>query len=159
MVSFRVDRRSYVTVVDIGPEGGVSQLFPNPVSDANLFFADGLVPGGTEIRVPDSLIGGNANFYIDYEPPGGPDTLRVFATTNPVTAQRLRAYLAIYMAAAEPAGEPPPFTEIFLPLEAEPVLEVGTPETGFGAAAGIGKVLPTNFVDWAAASISFRVDE
>ncbi len=159
LMSISVDRRAYITVVDIGPEGGISPLFPNPVSDEKLFFPEGLVPEGTEIRIPDSLVGGTAGFYIDYEPPGGQDTLRVFATTDPVTAQRLRDYLGRYVAAIDSAGTLPPFTDVFLPLEAGPPLEVGTPETGFGAPTGIGQALPVNFVDWAATSVSFRVQD
>jgi len=83
----------------------------------------------------------------------------VFATTDPVTAQRIRGYLGQYAAAVESADRPPPFTDLFLPLDAGPKLEVGTPETGFGASAGLGTVLPRNFVDWAATSVSFRVQE
>jgi len=159
MMSISVDRPAYITVIDVGPEGNVSPLFPNPVSDERLFFQDGLVPGSTEIRIPDSLVGGAAGFYIDYEPPAGPDAVRVFATTDPVTAQRIRGYLGQYAAAVESADKPPPFTDLFLPLDAGPKLEVGTPETGFGASTGLGTVLPRNFVDWAATSVSFRVQE
>lgn len=159
LMSISVDRPALITVVDIGPDGGIVQLFPNPVSDQRSFFPDGFVPEGMEIRIPDSLVGGVAGFYVDYEPPGGPDTLRVFATSDPVTAQRLRDYVARYTVSVESGVKPPPFTDIFLPLEENPLPEVGTPETGFGGTTGIPVALPKNFVDWAATSVSFRIRE
>ncbi len=159
MMRISVDRPAYITVVDIGPEGGISPMFPNPVSDEHSFYPEGLVPGGTEIRIPDSLVAGTAGFYIDYEPPGGPDTLRVFATADPVTAQRIREHLARLVAAADSTIPPQNFTEIFLPLDTAPAAEVGTAASGFGASSVLGQDVPQNFVDWAATSVSFRVQE
>ena len=41
MMRIRVNRTAYITVVDIGPEGGVTPLFPNPVSDERGYFPEG----------------------------------------------------------------------------------------------------------------------
>jgi len=159
MMSLWVDRPAFVTVVDVGPEGVISQLFPNPVSDQRSFFPDGFIPEGTEVRIPDSLVGGVAGFYVDYEPPAGPDTLRVFVTSDPVTARRIRDYIARYSLSLESSEKPPQFLDIFLPVEDKPLPEVGTSETGFGETMGLPVALPRNFVDWSATSVSFRIRE
>lgn len=159
MMSLWVDRPAFVTVVDVGPEGVISQLFPNPVSDQRSFFPDGFIPQGTEVRIPDSLVGGSAGFYVDYEPPAGPDTLRVFVTSDPVTARRIRDYVARYAVSVESSEKPPEFLDIFLPIEDKPPPEVGTSETGFGGTMGLPVSLQRNFVDWSATSVSFWIRE
>lgn len=159
IMSLRVSQAAYVTVVDIGPEGSVSPLFPNPVSDQNDFYPDGRIPFGQEIRVPDSLTSSNAGFYIDYEPPPGPDTLRVFAAGDPLTAARIRDYLGRYVAWAEEGGEAPDFQDLFLPVVMPVMKEVGTALTGFGESPGSGVLEETVFGNWSASSVSFRIGD
>lgn len=158
IISLRASQSAYVTVVDIGPEGSVSPLFPNSVSDKNQFFPDGRIPFGQEIRVPDSLTSGSAGFYIDYEPPLGPDTLRVFAAADPLTAARIRDYLGRYVAWLEEGGDKPDFQDLFLPVAMPVMQEVGTALTGFGESPG-GVREETVFGSWSASSVSFRIEE
>lgn len=159
MMLIRSSRTAYITVVDIGPEGGVTPLFPNPVSDEREFFPEGRIPPGQEIRIPDSLTGGQAGFYIDYEPPEGHDTLRVFAAGDPLTAALIRDYLGRYLLWIEGDGPRPDFQELFLPLELPAMEELGSEVTGFGTGLGTGIHAEPVFGSWAASSVSFRIDE
>jgi hypothetical protein len=159
IMSLRVSQAAYVTVIDIGPEGSVSLLFPNSVSDQNDFYPDGRIPFGQEIRVPDSLTSSSAGFYIDYEPPLGPDTLRIFAAGDPVTAARIRDYLGRYVAWLEEGGEQPDFQDLFLPVAMPVMKEVGTALTGFGESPGGGVLEKTVFGTWSASSVSFRIGD
>ena len=159
MMHVRVSQPAYITVVDIGPDGGLAPFFPNSVSDERNFYPDGLIPFGQEVRIPDSLAGGNAGFFIDYEPPLGSDTLRVFAAGDPLTAARIRDYLGRYLLWVDGEGSKPDFQDIFLPVEMPAVKAVGTELTGFGAPMGAGATSDPVFGTWAASSVSFRIDE
>ncbi len=159
MMRIRVNRTAYITVVDVGPEGSVTPLFPNPVSDERGYFPEGRIPPGQEIKIPDSLTGGQAGFYIDYEPPEGHDTLRVFAAGDPLTAELIRDYLGRYLLWIEEDGARPDFQELFLPVELPAMEEVGSEVTGFGTGLGTGIRAEPVFGSWAASSVSFRIGE
>jgi hypothetical protein len=91
-LAIRVSAPAYLTIVDVDPEGKVNVLFPNPLQGPG-FYADGLVPAGSSVLIPDSLEGGNlANFFFDYSPPSGLDTIRVFAAADLETARRIRDF-------------------------------------------------------------------
>lgn len=130
----RVNRDSYLTIVDVDAEGGVNILFPN-AAQAEDFYPQGLVAGGETVLIPDSLESGNrARFFLDYGPPSGLDTIRVFASADAGTTEMIRSFVAqaqgevmarslpkslramqlalarprgVVVAADEPAGEPP----------------------------------------------------
>lgn len=81
---------AYITIVDVGPDGAVNLLFPNDYQMPT-FQPQGLVRPHEVITVPDSLAAGNrAGFYWDYSPPAGMDTVRIFASTDPGTANAIR---------------------------------------------------------------------
>ena len=84
---------SYLTIVDVDPEGAVAVLFPNAISERNGFYPQGFVHGGKAVRIPDGLENNQAGFNWDYVPPTGVDTIRVFAANDLATAERIRAYL------------------------------------------------------------------
>jgi len=89
-LQIEVSSNAYVTVVDVDSEGGVNLLFPNDYQQPT-FHGDGGVRARERILIPDSLQPNNrAGFYWDYSPPRGVDTLRVFAATDPATAETIR---------------------------------------------------------------------
>jgi hypothetical protein len=93
VLEIEVTDDSYLTVVDIDPDGAVGILFPNPISEKRGFLPDGFVRGGSSVRIPDGLDAPRAGFHWDYVPPAGIDTLRVFAAGDEVTARKIRAYV------------------------------------------------------------------
>jgi hypothetical protein len=91
-LEIRVNLPAYLTIVDVDAEGKVNILFPNDAQGAD-FYPDGLVPGGESVLIPDSLESGNqARFFLDYSPPAGLDTVRVFAAADLDTARRIREF-------------------------------------------------------------------
>ena len=94
MLQIDVNADSYLTVIDIDPEGTVTVLFPNSYTSAG-FLPDGFVRAGATTYIPDSLAPGNrAGFFWDYSPPAGLDTIQVFATTDLDTATKIRSWMA-----------------------------------------------------------------
>ena len=93
MLEIEVSEDSYVTVVNIDPEGAVGILFPNAISDRRGFYRDGFIAGSKRVRIPDSLSGNSAGFYWDYSAPAGVDTIRVFAARDLATARTIRQYV------------------------------------------------------------------
>ncbi len=86
-----VDKKVYLTVVDIDSEGNANLLFPNAYSEENNFYPKGQVEGNETVLLPDSLERGNeSGFNWDYGPPAGEDTIRVFASTDLKTAKTIR---------------------------------------------------------------------
>lgn len=82
----------FLTLTHVDPEGGVQVLFPNPLSEARGFHADGRIGADEPVFVPDSLEDTNqAGFHLDYAPPAGTDTIRAFCSTDRKTAHALRA--------------------------------------------------------------------
>jgi hypothetical protein len=94
MLEIEVSEDSYITVVDIDPEGSVGVLFPNPISDRRGFYRDGLIKAGRPVSIPDALADNSAGFYWDYAAPAGIDTIRVFAARDLATATKIRQYIA-----------------------------------------------------------------
>jgi hypothetical protein len=88
----RVNAPAYLTIVDVDTEGKVNILFPNAAQGED-FHPDGLVPGGESVLIPDTIESGNrAGFFLDYSPPAGLDTVRVFAAADLDTARRIREF-------------------------------------------------------------------
>ncbi|MEO8324553.1 MAG: caspase family protein [Nitrospirota bacterium] len=88
------DTDVYITIVDVDAEGGVNVLFPNSYQNSR-YYPDGFMEAGRTVLLPDSLQSGNqAGFHWDYANPPGVDTIRVFASTTPELAQRIRQAVA-----------------------------------------------------------------
>lgn len=84
------DTDAYITIVDVDAEGNVNVLFPNSYQNPR-YYPDGFIMAGRTVLLPDSLQSGNqAGFHFDYANPPGVDTIRVFASTTPELAQRIR---------------------------------------------------------------------
>ncbi len=87
----QTDTPGYLTIVDVDSEGHVNILFPNDHQKTD-FYANGFIPAGQPVMIPDSLEAGNrAGFFWDYTPPTGEDTIRVFLSTDQGTADMIRA--------------------------------------------------------------------
>jgi len=94
MLRIRANADCYLTVVDVQPDGAVNLLFPNANQNAD-FLPDGRIPGGREIRLPDSFAAGNrAGFHWPCGPPAGLETIRVFACTDIADARITRRLVA-----------------------------------------------------------------
>ena len=88
------DTDCYITIVDVDAEGAVNVLFPNSYQNPQ-YVPGGFIQAGRTVLLPDSLQSGNqAGFHWDYANPPGVDTIRVFASTTPDLAQRIRAAVA-----------------------------------------------------------------
>lgn len=88
------DTDAYITIVDVDAEGNVNVLFPNSYQNSR-YFPEGFIEAGRTVLLPDSLQSGNqAGFHWDYANPPGVDTIRVFASTTPELAQRIRQAVA-----------------------------------------------------------------
>jgi hypothetical protein len=88
------DTDAYITIVDVDAEGNVNVLFPNSYQNPR-YYPDGFIKAGLTVLLPDSLQSGNqAGFHFDYANPPGVDTIRVFASTTPELAQRIRQAVA-----------------------------------------------------------------
>jgi hypothetical protein len=92
-LQLRVSEDSYITIVDVDQEGGINLLFPNEIQGRD-FYPNGKVKGGETVLVPDTLGEGNrARFNFDISLPHGIDTIRVFATKEPSTAEMIRQFI------------------------------------------------------------------
>ncbi|MBN1570584.1 MAG: caspase family protein [Acidobacteria bacterium] len=88
-----VSQDAYITIVDVDQEGGVNLLFPNEHQKED-FYPQGFVPKDEQFMIPDSLESGNkAGFNWDISPPGGIDTIRVFASSDLETAEAIRKHV------------------------------------------------------------------
>lgn len=88
------DTDAYITIVDVDAEGNVNVLFPNSYQNPR-YYPDGFINAGRTVLLPDSLQSGNqAGFHWDYANPPGVDTIRVFASTTPELAKRIRRAVA-----------------------------------------------------------------
>jgi hypothetical protein len=88
------DTDAYITIVDVDAEGTVNVLFPNSYQNPR-YYPDGFIQAGRTVLLPDSLQSGNqAGFHWDYANPPGVDTIRVFASTTPELAKRIRQAVA-----------------------------------------------------------------
>jgi hypothetical protein len=96
---------SYITIVDVDSEGSMTVLFPNNYQHED-FFANGAVRGGQHLMIPDSLESGNrAGFYWDYGPPRGTDTVRVFASSDLMTATSIRQHINVLQKSGSSVGD------------------------------------------------------
>lgn len=96
----RASADAFLTIVDVDSEGGVNLLFPSEHQRQG-FYPDGFVRAGEVVLLPDSLQSGNrGGFFWDYTPPRGNDTIRVFASTDPQTAQAIRQRVRLLSAQA-----------------------------------------------------------
>lgn len=152
MLEIEVSEDSYITVVDIDPEGSVGVLFPNPISDRRDFYRDGLIGAGRPVSIPDALTDNSAGFYWDYAAPAGVDTIRVFAARDLATARKIRQYIAELASNVNTRGnnEPVDRRDLFK----------ATPSMG---QRGVQVVAESdeaaNSSDWAAATAIFLVEE
>ena len=96
----RASADAFLTIVDVDSEGGVNLLYPSEHQRQG-FYPDGFVRAGEAVLLPDSLQTGNrAGFFWDYTPPRGNDTIRIFASTDPQTAQAIRQRVRLLSAQA-----------------------------------------------------------
>jgi hypothetical protein len=154
---------SYLTIVDVDPEGAVAVLFPNAISERNGFYPQGFVNGGKAIRIPDGLVNNKAGFNWDYVPPTGVDTIRVFAANNLATAERIRAYLEQIASTRIKSGtvqrggvaSQTDRRSLFPIGPSAPVVAMGTRGVATVASADAATTHP----DWTAASVTVLVEE
>jgi hypothetical protein len=150
VIEVQTDREAWITVVAVGPEGNVNQLFPNTVQGPG-FLPDGRVPANRLVTIPDSLAPGNAaGFYWDYGPPLGTDTVRVFAAADPATALTIRRHVA------RAAADRNALAALGSALAASTVRGIKL-TTDPPAAGSPGTVAPPG--EWTAASVVIQVGE
>lgn len=98
------DQPCYVSVVDVDGSGRIGLLFPNDLSEENGYLPQGFVPAGRRIDVPDAVAEDcAAGFLLPFLTPGS-ETIRVFATEDLATAERIRE--AVRTASAIQREEP-----------------------------------------------------
>lgn len=154
---------SYLTIVDVDPEGAVAVLFPNAISERNGFYPQGFVNGGNPVKIPDALENNKAGFNWDYVPPTGVDTIRVFAANDLATAERIRAYLGQIANTKLQGGTvqrggvalESSRRSLFPIGPVSPVLAMSTRGVATVATANSAATLP----DWTAASVTVFVEE
>lgn len=71
---FKTDRDCYLTLIDIGTSGKVTQLFPNKWHESNK------VEKGKEYRIPPA----DSNFVFKVEGPNGMEFVKAIATLSPM---------------------------------------------------------------------------
>ena len=69
------NEEAYVTILDVGPNGQVTQLFPNQFQPDNHVFADR----------PVEIGGGNVGARITVSPPFGAELIKVIASSKPMS--------------------------------------------------------------------------
>ncbi|MCD6186314.1 MAG: DUF4384 domain-containing protein [Deltaproteobacteria bacterium] len=72
--SFRSEKDCYLTLVNIGPDGNITQIFPNR------FYADNYIKGGVDYRILDDSYG----FQFQVEGPAGTERVYAIAGTRPI---------------------------------------------------------------------------
>lgn len=151
-------RACHLTVVDVDSAGLVQVIFPNGISEARGYAPGGLLPAGTPLEIPDSLDSPNrAGFFLDYAPPAGVDTLRAFCATEPRAATALRRAIARL---EEPIASQTTRTHRRAVLEVRGLLSRGVRVVAEGEdEAPPADEPPPASGDWAAASLTVRVDE
>jgi len=146
---------SYLTIVDIDPEGSIGVLFPNSISERRKFHEKGFVAGGGSIRIPDALEDNRAGFYWDFAAPAGIDTIRVFAARDLQTAEAIRQYIGELAVDVTKRGGSAAQTgrdALFVASPAISTRGVAIVSEDAGAPAG-GRP------DWAAATVTFVVED
>ncbi|MCB9884010.1 MAG: caspase family protein [Planctomycetes bacterium] len=89
-VHVEADQDCYVTVVDVDAQGRVGLLFPNELSEESGWLPQGLVPAGLRVSIPDAVREDNAAGFLLPFLTAGSETIRVFATSDAATAERIR---------------------------------------------------------------------
>lgn len=169
MLEVTVNADSYLTVIDIDPQGTVSILFPNAYTKAD-FLPDGFISANAPTRIPDSLAPGNrAGFKWDYFLPAGLDTIQVFATTDLATATKIRTWIASLDAvAARGAARSADYSAPFIELQKTLSADVRTrairvvkdePTTNQQSAPADATVNVPSQPDWNSVSLSIRIAE
>ena len=151
-----VSHDSYLTIVDVDPEGSIAILFPNSISERRQFYEHGFVPGGSSIRIPDALENNRAGFYWDFAAPAGIDTIRVFAARDLETAEAIRQYigeLAVDVTTRGGDNSPSGRDALF-------VASAGPATRGVAMVAEEDTAAAQNRrPDWTAATVTFVVEE
>jgi hypothetical protein len=136
---------AYITIVDVDPDGDLNLLFPNTQQNA-AFLPQGLVRANTTTYIPDSLKTDNfAGFYWDYAPPKGLDTIRIFASSDYLSAQAIRRRIGDLTVAssADPLG----------------VLHDDLQKLASGAVGAEGSNRNNGAPDWAATSVTLLIED
>ena len=143
LVSVNVD--AYLTIVDVDSEGNTNVLFPNDYQRPD-FYPGGAVRANQQVSIPDTLESGNrAGFHWDYSPPSGVDTVRVFASTDIATANKIRDRIrALQNSTSRGVGQD--------------LGALRSDLTGL-ATRGIKIAADAAPADWAAASVTIEVDD
>ena len=150
-----VNADSYITIVDVDSEGSMTVLFPNNYQHGD-FLANGAVRAGQHWLIPDSLESFNrADFYWDYSPPHGTDTVRVFASKDPATATAIRQRIgALQKSGASVADDLGELRNDLNKSAARGILLVADRSPGdAGFTTSIGSA------DWSAASVTIQVTD
>ncbi len=138
-----VNADAFLTIVDVDSEGNTNVLFPNDYQRAD-FYPGGAVRANQQVSIPDTLESGNrAGFHWDYSPPSGVDTVRVFASTDLATANKIRDRIrALQNVASRGIGQ-----------------DLGTLRSDLAGLAtrGIKVTADSAPADWAAASVTIEV--
>jgi len=173
MIEVRVDRTCYLTIVDVDSVGGVTLLYPNEWSEEKGYYPDGRIPGGQNVRFPDKNARNNrSGFLWEVQPPAGPSTIRVFASTDRETAVMMRDYVKQAEDSMKRFRSTGNVSEGIAPLrELRKVLFRGVlvvdsaaqpsgtrPEVGQNEGA-TGQGGGTDVPDWTATTVNYRVVE
>jgi hypothetical protein len=153
-----VSADAYLTIVDVDSEGSVNLLFPNS-SQLSGFHRDGAARGGEPVVIPDSLQPGNgAGFYWDYSAPGGTDTIRVFASTDFATANKIRQRI-LAMRASKSAGMSTRAVAGEVAGLREDFAQLATRDIVLAHDQGPKPMNSSATADWAATSLTVQVND
>ena len=146
---------SYLTIVDIDPEGSIGILFPNSISERRGFHEKGFVTGGSSVRIPDALEDNRAGFYWDFAAPAGIDTIRVFAARDLETAEAIRQYIGELAVDVTKRGG----SAVQTGRDALFVASTAMSTRGVAVVAEEEAAPAASRPDWAAATVTFVVEE
>jgi caspase domain-containing protein/uncharacterized protein DUF4384 len=157
-LEIRTSADAFLTIVDVDAEGVVNVLFPNAATKPG-FLAEGFVRAGAPVRIPDSLSPGNAaGFFWDVRPPGGIDTIQVFATSDIEAARTIRRWLqsAPTVTRGGPTAPAPP-------IDAGKLTSLGAQLVTRGFAVvkdepAVTTATPTGIPDWNASLVRVRIE-
>lgn len=86
-----VDQDCYLSIVNVDGSGKVGLLFPNALSEEYEFLPDGFVRGGQTFSIPDRVSEDCQAGFLWPLLTVGRETVRVFATADLGTAERIRS--------------------------------------------------------------------
>lgn len=161
-LSALASRDCFLTLLNVDGTGNLTLLFPNGLSEARGFLADGAIRAGVPVKIPDSLSPSNrAGFYLDFSPPAGVDTVRGFCHTYRDDAERVRE---LARASVDPrrtrsrsAGNPT--EEIRVALRGLTIKTSGPPGPSRPPAPTLGTSLVSGppARDWATATLNLEI--